>query len=69
MYDRQVDEPRLTAWQRADVANPLPQPFLEDARAALSKRYEHSVPKVASSGPRISLAFRHGVNERKPQTY
>lgn len=23
------------------------------------RRYVHSVPKVASSGPRISLAFRH----------
>jgi alkylated DNA repair dioxygenase AlkB len=145
MYDREVDEPRLTAWQRVDVANPLRQPFLEDARTALSKRYEvefdsvsinlyrdgadsvawhrdripteivdqvvalisvgeprkfllrpsgggsscvfklghgdlfvtggqtqrryeHCVPKVASSGPRISLAFRHGVNERKSQT-
>jgi alkylated DNA repair dioxygenase AlkB len=145
MYDREVDEPRLTAWQRVDVANPLRQPFLQDARTALSKRYEvefdsvsinlyrdgadsvawhrdripteivdpvvalisvgeprkfllrpfgggsscvfklghgdlfvtggqtqrryeHCVPKVASSGPRISLAFRHGVNERKSQT-
>jgi alkylated DNA repair dioxygenase AlkB len=143
MYDRQVDEPRLTAWQRVDIANPLRQPFLEDARAALSKRYEvefdsvslnlyrggadsvawhrdripkeivdpvvalvsvgeprtfllrtfgggdsrafklgngdllvtggetqrryeHSVPKVASSGPRISLAFRHGVDRKRP---
>jgi alkylated DNA repair dioxygenase AlkB len=146
MYDREVDEPRLTAWQHVDIANPLRQPFLEDARAALSKRYEvefdsvsinlyrdgadsvawhrdripmeivdpvvalvsvgeprkfllrpfgggsssvfklghgdlfvtggqtqrryqHSVPKVASSGPRISLAFRHGVKERKAQTW
>jgi alkylated DNA repair dioxygenase AlkB len=146
MYDREVDEPRLTAWQHVDIANPLRQPFLEDARAALSKRYEvefdsvsinlyrdgadsvawhrdripkevvdpvvalvsvgeprkfllrpfgggsssvfklghgdlfvtggqtqrryqHSVPKVASSGPRISLAFRHGVKERNAQTW
>jgi alkylated DNA repair dioxygenase AlkB len=146
MYDRQVDEPRLTAWQRVDAADPLREAFLEDARAALSKRYavefdsvsinlyrdgkdsvawhrdripkeivdpivalvsvgeprkfllrpfgggnsrafklghgdlfvtggqtqrryEHSVPKVANSGPRISLAFRHGVNERSKQTY
>lgn len=143
MYDRQVDEPRLTSWQRVDIANPLRQPFLEGARAALSKRYEvdfdsvslnlyrggadsvawhrdripkeivdpvvalvslgeprkfllrpygggssrafklgngdllvtggqtqrryeHSVPKVASSGPRISLAFRHGVDGKRP---
>jgi alkylated DNA repair dioxygenase AlkB len=142
MYDREVDEPRLTAWQRVDDANPLRRRFLEDARVALSKRYgveidsvginlyrdgadsvawhrdripkeiidpvvalvsvgqprkfllrqfgggssrvfklghgdllvtggqtqrryEHSVPKVSSSGPRISLVFRHGINERK----
>jgi alkylated DNA repair dioxygenase AlkB len=25
------------------------------------RRFEHSVPKVASSGPRISVAFRYGV--------
>jgi alkylated DNA repair dioxygenase AlkB len=25
------------------------------------RRFEHSVPKSKSSGPRISLAFRHGV--------
>lgn len=25
------------------------------------RRFEHSVPKVKSAGPRISLAFRHGV--------
>ncbi len=25
------------------------------------RRYEHSVPKVAKAGPRISVAFRHGV--------
>jgi alkylated DNA repair dioxygenase AlkB len=145
MYDRQVDEPRLTAWQAVDVDNPLRHPFLEDARTALSKyyevemdsvsinlyrdgadsvawhrdripkeiadpvvalvsvgeprkfllrpfgggksrvfklghgdlfvtggqsqrRYEHSVPKATNSGPRISLAFRHGVNGRRTPT-
>ena len=25
------------------------------------RRFEHSVPKVKESGPRISLAFRHGL--------
>jgi alkylated DNA repair dioxygenase AlkB len=25
------------------------------------RRWQHSVPKVASAGPRISLAFRHGA--------
>jgi hypothetical protein len=24
--------------------------------------WEHSVPKVAAAGPRISVAFRYGVN-------
>ena len=25
------------------------------------RRFEHSVPKVKASGPRMSIAFRHGV--------
>ena len=25
------------------------------------RRFDHSVPKVARAGPRISMAFRHGV--------
>ena len=138
MYDRHVDEPRLTSWQRMDEQSGVTYPWLEDARAALSARYhvgfdsvglnlyrdgadsvawhrdrippeivdpvvalmslgeprtfllrpqgggrsrafrlghgdlfvtggqtqrrfEHSVPKVRSSGPRMSLALRHGV--------
>jgi alkylated DNA repair dioxygenase AlkB len=138
MYDREVDEPRLTWWQSIDGEKPFEHPVLEEARAALGARYgivfdsvgmnlyrdgadsvawhrdripkeivdpvvalvslgearklllrpkgggpsqvfklgrgdllvtggqtqrrfEHSVPKVASSGPRISIAFRHGV--------
>jgi alkylated DNA repair dioxygenase AlkB len=146
MYDRRVDEPRLTAWQHVDDSHPLGSPFLEEARVALSKRYdveidsvginlyrdgtdsvawhrdripreivdpvvalvsvgeprkfllrpygggssrafklghgdlfvtggqtqrryEHSVPKVSSSGPRISLVFRHGINDGRDQTY
>jgi alkylated DNA repair dioxygenase AlkB len=138
MYDREVDEPRVTWWQRIDADSPLPSALLEHARSALGARYgvvfdsvgtnlyrdgsdsvawhrdripkeivdpvvalvsigearkfllrpkgggtsrvfklghgdllvtggqtqrrfEHSVPKVASSGPRISVAFRSGV--------
>jgi len=138
MYDREVDEPRLTSWQKID-GNALPSQWLEDARAAMSahygvefdsvglnlyrdgadsvawhrdripadivdpivalvslgeprkfllrphgggrsrpfnlgrgdlfvtggqtqRRFEHSVPKVKASGPRMSLAFRHGVS-------
>ncbi len=138
MYDREVDEPRLTSWQRIDQQTAVPYQWLEDARVSLSahyevrfdsvginlyrdgadsvawhrdrippeivdpvvalislgeprtfllrpqgggrsrsfrlghgdllvtggrtqRRFEHSVPKVRSSGPRISIAFRHGV--------
>ena len=139
MYDRQVDEPRLTSWQRIDQPGAVASRWLEDARAALSARYEvefdsvginlyrdgadsvawhrdripaeiadpvvalvslgqprrfllrphgggrsrafalghgdllvtggqtqrrfeHSVPKVKSAGPRMSVVFRHGVS-------
>jgi alkylated DNA repair dioxygenase AlkB len=139
MYDRKVDEPRLTSWQRIDEETCVALPWLEDTRLALSaqyeirfdsvginlyrsgadsvawhrdrippeivdpvvalvslgesrtfllrphgggrsrsfrlghgdllvtggqtqRRFEHSVPKVKTSGPRMSLAFRHGVS-------
>jgi alkylated DNA repair dioxygenase AlkB len=39
MYDRQVDEPRLTSWQRIDEHGAAAYEWLEDARAALSARY------------------------------
>jgi alkylated DNA repair dioxygenase AlkB len=138
MYDRRVDEPRLTSWRRIDEQTAVASAWLEDARASLSARYEvrfdsvglnlyrdgadsvawhrdripaeivdpvvalvslgeprtfllrpygggrsrafklgrgdllvtggqtqrrfeHSVPKVKASGPRMSIAFRHGV--------
>ena len=28
------------------------------------RTWEHSVPKVAQAGPRISLAYRHGLDPR-----
>jgi alkylated DNA repair dioxygenase AlkB len=138
MFDREVDEPRLTSWRRVDAQTAHACQWLEDARASLSTRYdvqfesvginlyrdgadsvawhrdqihseivdpvvallslgeprtfllrprgggksrafrlghgdllvtggqtqrrfEHSVPKVKASGPRISIAFRQGV--------
>jgi alkylated DNA repair dioxygenase AlkB len=138
MYDRHVDEPRLTFWQRFDEQTDVTYQWIEDARRALSvyynlrfdsvgmnlyrdgadsvawhrdripaeivdpvvalvslgeprklllrpkgggqsrafrlghgdllvtggqtqRRFEHCVPKVKASGPRMSLAFRHGV--------
>ena len=138
MYDREVDEPRLTSWRHIDGASDDLPGWLHDVRAALSTRYdvefdslglnlyrggsdsvawhrdripfeiedpvvallslgeprtfllrpvrggrsrsfklgrgdllvtggqtqrrfEHSVPKVKTAGPRMSLAFRYGV--------
>jgi alkylated DNA repair dioxygenase AlkB len=140
MYERHVDEPRLTSWKRFNEdSGGVGSQWLEDARAALSehycvsfdsvglnlyrdgadsvawhrdrippeivdpvvalvslgeprtfllrphgggrsrpfklgqgdlfvtggqtqRRFEHSVPKVKASGPRMSLAFRHDVS-------
>jgi alkylated DNA repair dioxygenase AlkB len=139
MYDKRVQEPRLTAPWNLESGEPLEPPVLEEIRAALSARYErefdsvgfnlyrdghdsvawhadrikkdiddpivalvsvgeprkfllrpkgggqsrafmlgrgdllvtggktqrtweHSVPKVAKAGPRISLAYRHGLD-------
>lgn len=39
MYDREVDEPRLTAWWRTEYGRPEPIPILGEMRQALSTRY------------------------------
>src|SRR5271163_660526 len=36
MYDRQVDEPRLTSWQKSDQQGPVTFRWQEEARASLS---------------------------------
>ncbi len=141
MYDRRVQEPRLTSPWSAASGTPLEPPIVDEMRRALSQRYgvdldsagfnlyrdgsdgvawhgdrivkavaeplvalvslgeprrlllrrkgggpslafalgrgdllvtggrtqrlwEHSVPKVARAGPRISIAFRHGLDPR-----
>ena len=138
MYEREVDEPRLTSWRKMDAQTADASQWMEDARVSLSMRYDvefdslginlyrdgadsvawhrdrippeivdpvvalvslgeprtfllrpqgggksrpfrlghgdllvtggqtqrrfvHSVPKVKASGPRMSIAFRHGV--------
>ena len=143
MFDKRVDEPRLTAPWTLDSGEPLVPTILDDMRLALNDRYgrlfdsvgfnlyrdgrdsvawhadriakeiedpivvlvslgeprkfllrpkgggsskpfllgrgdllvtggrtqrdwEHSVPKVAHAGPRISLAYRHDLNAPKP---
>jgi alkylated DNA repair dioxygenase AlkB len=39
MYDRQVEEPRLTSWQKIDQQSAPTYKWLEEARASLSVRY------------------------------
>ena len=39
MYDREVDEPRLTSWRRFDAQTADASQWLEDARVSLSTRY------------------------------
>ena len=39
MYDQQVEEPRLTSWQKIDEQTVIAYTWLEDARAVLSERY------------------------------
>ena len=40
MYDREVDEPRLTSWLSVDESASGAYQWLEDARAALSAHYD-----------------------------
>jgi alkylated DNA repair dioxygenase AlkB len=40
MYERQVDEPRLTSWQKVDEQTVVGCEWLEEARAALSTHYD-----------------------------
>lgn len=99
MYDRVVDEPRLTwgwrtAWPGTGTGSPVeidrpvvallslgePRRFLLGPHGGgmsqalmlgsgdllvtggqTQRRFDHSVPKVARAGPRMSVAFRHGV--------
>jgi alkylated DNA repair dioxygenase AlkB len=39
MFDRLVDEPRLSAWWHVDAGSPEPLPILADMRDLLSTRY------------------------------
>jgi alkylated DNA repair dioxygenase AlkB len=39
MYDRQVDEPRLTSWKKLDEQGVVAFRWMDDARESLSSRY------------------------------
>ncbi len=46
MYDRLVDEPRLTHWWRADAGIPEPLPVLAEVREHLARRYERTFDSI-----------------------
>ena len=46
MYDRIVDEPRLSAWWRASDGVAEPLPILADIRALLSERYDEPFDSI-----------------------
>ncbi|HEY5663762.1 MAG TPA: alpha-ketoglutarate-dependent dioxygenase AlkB [Ilumatobacter sp.] len=46
MYDRIVDEPRLSAWWRADDGCREPLPILRDIRLLLAERYDEPFDSI-----------------------
>lgn len=46
MYDRLVDEPRLTAWWRHEWGTPEPLPLLHDVRSVLVARYREPFDSI-----------------------
>jgi alkylated DNA repair dioxygenase AlkB len=46
MYDRVVDEPRLTAWWHVGSGVPEPLPILHDIRLALTERYDDGFDSI-----------------------
>jgi alkylated DNA repair dioxygenase AlkB len=46
MYERMLDEPRLTSWWADDGTAPTPLPLLDDLRVALSTRYERHFDSI-----------------------
>jgi alkylated DNA repair dioxygenase AlkB len=49
MYDRVVDEPRLTSWQKIGGHPTVPYRWFEDARTALSARYDVQFDSVGTN--------------------
>ena len=66
MYDRKVDEPRLTAWWGTGEHRPEPLAVLAEARCALSARYDKPFDSIGFNlyrDGRDSVAW-HGDRER-----
>jgi alkylated DNA repair dioxygenase AlkB len=66
MYDRRLDEPRLTSWWGTGERRPEPLPILATAREALSVRYDKPFDSIGFNlyrDGRDSVAW-HGDRER-----
>jgi len=66
MYDRHLPEPRLTSWWDGRDGGTAPLPVLDDARAALSRRYGRPFDSLGFNlyrDGRDSVAW-HGDRER-----
>jgi alkylated DNA repair dioxygenase AlkB len=66
MFDRVVDEPRLSAWWHVDAGQPEPLPILAEMRELLSERYGerfHSIGFNLYRDGRDSVAW-HGDRHR-----
>ena len=46
MYDRTVDEPRLSAWWKLRSGEPEPSPLLGDVRRVLTERYDEAFDSI-----------------------
>lgn len=69
MYDRRLDEPRLTAWWNTQSDEPEPLPILAEARAAFTRHYDKSFDSIGFNLYRDghdSVAW-HGDRERFEQ--
>lgn len=66
MYDRIVDEPRLSAWWRVEHDRPEPIPILGDIRLLLAERYDEPFDSIGFNlyrDGRDSVAW-HGDRHR-----
>lgn len=66
MYDRLVDEPRMSAWWRVDGGQPEPLPILAEMRMLLSRRYSEGFDSIGFNlyrDGRDSVAW-HGDRHR-----
>jgi alkylated DNA repair dioxygenase AlkB len=66
MYDRLVDEPRMSAWWRVDGGQPEPLPILAEMRMLLSLRYSEAFDSIGFNlyrDGRDSVAW-HGDRHR-----